>query len=105
MQNGCGGYGGLLRNDEGNPIVGYAGTSNNLHVLWLEMFSLYRGLVIAIERGAGNLCIYMDSQLGVDIIRNVIRCPWRVLSIKRRIEGSLQRLTNVRIQHVWREAD
>lgn len=105
MQSGRGGYGGLIRDDQGNPVVGYASTSNNLHVLWLEMFSTYRGMKIAIENGALYLCIYSDSKLGVDIVLNKSRCPWRLLCIKRKFEDMSKTLMKVQVQHVWREAN
>lgn len=50
LEKGRAGYGGLLRNDLGYPIVRYSGLCSTQHVFWLEIFSLYRGVVITRER-------------------------------------------------------
>lgn len=57
------GYGGLIRDNNGMALIGYAGTSTTMHVLWLELFAVCGGLEIA------NLMIHMDSKLGIDIVR------------------------------------
>lgn len=39
-------YGELLREDRGSPIVAYAGTTTQLHVLWMELYMVFRDLHI-----------------------------------------------------------
>lgn len=40
------GYGGLIHNCDGEPLIGYVGTAEQHHVLWLKMFALYRRLMV-----------------------------------------------------------
>lgn len=75
-------YGGLIQSCDGEPLIGYAGTSEQQHVSWLEMFALYCGLVVARNCGIPKLRVNLDSKLVVDITNNRNKCPWRVLSLQ-----------------------
>lgn len=99
------GYGGLLRDHEGLPLMGFAGTSQIKHVLWLEMHAIWRGLQIAKERKITNLRVNTDSKLAVQIIKNESKCPWCILSVKRKIEVLWCSFPSKHIDHIWREAN
>lgn len=81
MKSDRSGYGGLIWNCDGETLVGYAGTSEQ-HVLWLELFALYRGLVVVKNFGITKLRVNLDSKLAIDIMNNKKNYPWRVLSLK-----------------------
>lgn len=40
-------YGGIICDFDRSPIMAYGGTSNGNHVLWLEFYALYKGLMLA----------------------------------------------------------
>lgn len=99
------GYGGLLRDDAGFPLFGFAGTSTMKHVLWLEIFILHKGLILAPPHGVPNLIIYMDSQLTMKILHEKACCPWRFVSLRRKISKLLLHYDSYLVIHVWREVN
>lgn len=99
------GYGELLRDNYGTAILGYAGTTMNLNVLWVELYALYRGLVAARDRDIINIILYMDLKLGVEIMKGAASCPGRVLSLKSKIDGLISGFGELHFQHVWRKAN
>lgn len=99
------GYGGLIHSCDGNPLIGYVGLSKQQHILWIKMFTLYHGLMVARNHGITKLKINLDLKIVVDVTNNRSKCPWRVLSLKAKIIKVLEDFEHADIQHVWREAN
>lgn len=51
MDDSKSGYGGLFRNDVGEPSFAYFGHGTKRHVLWVELQAILRGVSLAIPRG------------------------------------------------------
>lgn len=59
------GFGGLFRNDQGEWKLGYYGKMAARSSLETEIWSIYRGLTIILEKGLSNVQIESDSQTAV----------------------------------------
>lgn len=90
---------------DGNPLISYAGTFEQQHVLWLKMFALYCGLMVARNHGITKMRVNLDSKLAVDVTNNRSKCPWGVLRLKAKIIKVLKDFEHDDIHHVWREAN
>lgn len=99
------GYGGIIRNHMGMAIIAYAGTIPSKNVLWIELYSLYRGLALVVEQGNQHIEISMDSKLAVEILQANYNIPWLALALVGKVKKALEKLQSFSIQHVWREAN
>lgn len=61
------GFGGLVRNDQGEWQIGYYGKMLTSSSLETEIWSIYRGLTIILEKGWTNVRIESDSQTAVTL--------------------------------------
>lgn len=59
------GFGGIFRDDKGSWILGYHGKTAARSSLETEIWSIYKGLTIILERGLSNVQIESDSQTAV----------------------------------------
>lgn len=80
------GHGGILRGHTGMAIITCAGITPNSHVLWVELFALYRGLDLVAAQGITFVEICMDSKLAVEILQNNYKCPWHVMILVGKIK-------------------
>lgn len=61
-------YGGLLRDEAGTWLWGYHGYLGNCTSLEAELWGLYRGLTIIMQKGLANIEMETDSQLAMKLI-------------------------------------
>ncbi|CAL5424318.1 unnamed protein product [Camellia sinensis] len=98
------GYGGLLRDETGAWLWGYHGYLGNCTSLEAELWGIYRGLTIIMQKGLANIVIETDSQLAMKFIQEGAdrSSPYRAL-----IEDTtfLVRRCNCTIQYTPREAN
>lgn len=66
--NGKAGFGGIFRNAAGDWVLGYYGKMRARSSLETEVWSIYRGLTIILEKGLSNIQIESDSQTSVLLI-------------------------------------
>lgn len=59
------GFGGIFRNEQGGWELGYFGRMTANSSLQTEIWSIYRGLTIILEKGWANMSIESDSQTAV----------------------------------------
>ncbi|KAI8545912.1 hypothetical protein RHMOL_Rhmol07G0074100 [Rhododendron molle] len=62
------GFGSLFRDHRGIWILGYYGKLGTSSVLETEIWGIYRGLTIMLEKGLSNVSIETDSQMAVKLI-------------------------------------
>lgn len=67
-QIGKAGFGGIFRNEQGDWELGYFGRMMATSSLETEIWSIYRGLTIILEKGMSNVQIESDSQTAVFLI-------------------------------------
>lgn len=70
-------YGGLIRYADGATLLAYVGTSDRMHVIWLELYNLYHGILLAIDLGFLKLGATMDSKFSINIFNLKCECPGR----------------------------
>lgn len=66
--NGKAGYGGLFREHMGKWLLDYHGKPSCSSCLETEIYGIYRGLTIILEKGLCNVCTDTDSLTGVELI-------------------------------------
>lgn len=96
------GYGGLLRDSNGETIIGYAGLATVHHVLSLELHALLQGLLLVRNKNIDTIIVQMDSKVEVEIVKESCACPWRVLCVVRKIKYILSAFSYYHIDHVAR---
>lgn len=98
------GYGGLLRDEVGTWLWGYHGYLGSCTSLEAELWGLYRGLTIIMQKGLADIELDTDSQEARTLIIDgaASSCPYRAL-----IEDAnfLLRRCKCRISYIPREAN
>jgi len=65
------GYGGILRNDAGFFLLGFTGyIQNSSDILYAELYSIYKGLLLAKEMGVTDFVCYSDSLHCINILNS-----------------------------------
>ncbi|XP_042521311.1 uncharacterized protein LOC122094776 [Macadamia integrifolia] len=96
-------YGGIIRDNKGEPILAYAGIGHFASVLHMELLAIFRGITLCIEKNFTKVSIKLDSKLVVDMLNGVIQGPWDTQVIKRRILQLTKYFALIEFKHVWRE--
>ncbi|XP_058203102.1 uncharacterized protein LOC131317581 [Rhododendron vialii] len=102
--NGRGGFGGLFRDHKGDWIMGFYGRRNFSSSLEAEIWSIYKGLKIILERKLKNVAIESDSLTAVNLIKegNPSNHPQSVLINEAHF---IMAKTNTPIEHTYRSAN
>lgn len=97
------GAGGVLRDSFGNWIKGFAVNLGNGQVLEAELWGLFFGLKMALDKGVNRLITEMDSALCVQFIQQTVAYRFHPLAGLLHSCGTLLRqFENYQIQHTWR---
>ena len=100
---GVSGGGGVLRDSNGIPLIGFSAYLGETTSLCAEVRALLIGLQTCVHRGFQNLYVQSDSLLLVGILQNRIQCPWK---IRREIRQIWQLVKDPdRFSHCYREAN
>jgi ribonuclease HI len=100
------GCGGVLRNDTGVWLEGYAKGLGDTTAYMAELWGIYEGLRMARRRGVEKLELRSDSQVIVQCLQDsnngssIMGC-----AIMKRIRDLLKGPWDVKIMHVFREAN
>lgn len=102
--NGKAGFGGLFRDHDGQWLLGFYGKLTCDSSLETEIWGIYRGLTIMLERGYNNIHIESDSLSAVQLINgdHPSTHPLNSLIGDSRL---LLRRTQFQISHIFREAN
>lgn len=100
-----GGFGALLRNEVGIPLIAVAGAGIPKSVIHAEVTALKEGIDAAIRVGVNKLVIQSDSLLLVRWIQDRRGCPWRIEPLLDEVFEALKFLNHWKISHVYREAN
>ncbi|XP_058181362.1 probable LRR receptor-like serine/threonine-protein kinase At1g56140 [Rhododendron vialii] len=102
--NGRGGFGGLFRDHTGDWIMGFYGMRHFSSSLEAEMWSIYTGLKIILERKLKNVTIESDSLTAVNLIKegNPHNHPQSVLINEAHF---IMAKTDTLIEHTYRSAN
>jgi ribonuclease HI len=99
------GFGGVLRQDNGNWIFGFAGTVGISTILHVELLAIYHGLKVAWDQGYRNIICYSDSTLSIQLVEGEVS-PWHhYASILANIKALVKRNWSICFKHTMREAN
>ncbi|XP_043696884.1 uncharacterized protein LOC122647588 [Telopea speciosissima] len=108
------GFGGLIRDDSGDPLAAFVGIGDDLSVLSMELMAIYRGISLCVDKGFYDVSIRSNSKLAADILNGVIIGPWQILTLKSKIHIKARQKSkkkNIKARllrskefiHAWRE--
>ncbi|KAF6149149.1 hypothetical protein GIB67_026005 [Kingdonia uniflora] len=97
--------GGLLRDYMGNPICAFVSNTTRDGIFSLELWAIWRGLVLAQGHGIKAVWVESDSESVVKVINKEISYPPYAHSCLTHIWKLLKRFEKHRVTHSWREAN
>ncbi|XP_027152155.1 uncharacterized protein LOC113758673 [Coffea eugenioides] len=100
---GVGGGGGVLRDSNGIPLIGFSAYFGETTCLRAEARALLLGLQICVHRGFENLYVQSDSLALVRILQHCTYCPWHIRLEVRQIWKLVE--DPDRFSHCYREAN
>lgn len=98
------GYGGIFRDHQGHWLLGYFGKQDCSTILEVEIWGIYRGLTIMLEKGYNNISIESDSLDAVKLINEGPNDEHPQVTLIQDAKILLSR-TGSSLTHVFREAN
>lgn len=99
------GFGGLLRDYKGDPICAYASKASHGDIFMVELWAIWRGLVLALSLRIDTIWIESDSLSVVKTInRNQPHGP-KPSDCLNHIWEMLKKIDRYQVTHTWREAN
>lgn len=98
-------FGGLLRGYKGDPICGYVSKSPVDDIFLVELWAIWRGLVLASGLGIRVIWVESDSMSVVKTINKQQSYNSRASSCLKNIWGLLKKFDKYEVSHVWRESN
>ncbi|XP_010254588.1 PREDICTED: uncharacterized protein LOC104595530 isoform X2 [Nelumbo nucifera] len=99
------GLGGLLRDHMGNPICAFVTKAPRDGIFSLELWAVWRGLVLALGQGIKDIWVESDSMSVVKVINKEWPHPQKAGSCLKHIWEMLRKFDKYRVSHSWREAN
>jgi ribonuclease HI len=99
------GCGGVLRNDKGYWIEGFAKALGDTTSYMVELWGIYEGLNLAQHRGVTRLELRTDSQVIAKSLKDDTSGSIMGCALMKRIKNLLHGSWKIRILHVFREAN
>lgn len=101
---GDGGFGGLIRDERGTWVCGYYGKLHSGTSLEAELWAVYKGLTIILQKGMNQVMIETNAEQVVQLLQEEPgdRCPFKNLVEDAQI---LLRGCDCSVQHVWKEGN
>ncbi|KAF5934299.1 hypothetical protein HYC85_030470 [Camellia sinensis] len=98
---GAGGFGGLIRDEQGAWVCGYYGRLQPGTSLEAELWALYKGLTVILQKGMNNVIVESDAMQVVQLMNEETKdnCPFKNLVEDSKI---LLRGYQCTVQHVWK---
>ncbi|XP_027082553.1 uncharacterized protein [Coffea arabica] len=100
---GVGGGGGVLRDSNGLPLIGFSAYFGETTCLRAEARALLIGLQTCAQRCFRNIYVQSDSLVLIGILQHRIQCPWHIRRIIRQIWQFME--DPDRFSHCYREAN
>ncbi|XP_058221214.1 uncharacterized protein LOC131331343 isoform X1 [Rhododendron vialii] len=98
-------FGGLLRGYKGDPICGYVSKSPVDDIFLVELWAIWRGLVLALRLGIRVIWVESDSMSVVKTINKQQSYNSRASSYLEHIWVLLKKFDKYEVSHVWRESN
>lgn len=99
------GFGGLLRDHKGDPICAYASKASHDDIFMVELWAIWRGLVLALSLKIGTIWIESDSLSVVKTINRKQPHGPKPSDCLKHIWKMLKKIERYQVTHTWREAN
>jgi ribonuclease HI len=99
------GYGGLLRNNNGDFLLGFYGAAANPSILLAELMTILHGLQICWDKGFRRIVCFSDSLQTINLIRDGVSVHHRFANEVFSIRQLLDRDWEVVIKHTLRQGN
>ena len=97
------GAGGIIRNDQGQWLVGYSRKLGQATSTYAELWGVRDGLQLAVKRGLFDIIIEVDSQVVFDLICKELVDSHTLGSIIKECRSLLEQIPNHRLCKINRE--
>ncbi|KAH7850520.1 hypothetical protein Vadar_034267 [Vaccinium darrowii] len=98
-------FGGLLRGYKGDPICAYVSKSSVDDSFLVELWAIWRGLVLALGLGITVIWVESDAMGVVKMINKEQPYTTRASSCLKDIWSLLRKFEKYKVSHVWRESN
>ena len=98
------GFGGLLRDYKGHPLCAFVSKAARDDVFSVELWAIWRGLVLALGLGIKRIWVESDSMSAVNTIKGKQPCS-KAITCLNRIWELLGKFEDREISHSWRETN
>ncbi|KAL8096328.1 hypothetical protein AgCh_037333 [Apium graveolens] len=99
------GFGGLLRDYKGEPICAYASKASHDDIFMVELWAIWRGLVLALSLKINTIWIESDSLSVVNTINKKQSHGPKPSNCLHHIWNMLKKIERYQVTHTWREAN
>lgn len=99
------GFGGLFRNYKGDPICAYASKASHDDIFMVELWAIWRGLVLALSLRIDKIWIESDSLSVVNTINRKQPHGPKPSDCLNHIWKMLEKIDRYQVTHTWREAN
>lgn len=99
------GYGGVLRDCIGKPILCFNGREGGGAVLEQELRAAEAGTGIAISQKFQKVLVASDSLQTINILKGSTREPWQLRNMVQRIRNNCNSFEKCRLKHIFRESN
>ncbi|KAJ7965884.1 HVA22-like protein [Quillaja saponaria] len=99
------GFGGLLRNPRGYPICAFASKAPLGDIFLVELWAIWRGLVLALGLGVKVIWVESDSMSAVKTINKEQSCCPKADTCLKSIWALLEQFEKFQVSHSWRETN
>ncbi|KAL6176762.1 hypothetical protein ACLB2K_053395 [Fragaria x ananassa] len=105
VDRGNAGFGGLLRNYKGEPICAFVSKALGDDIFFVELWAIWRGLILASSLGIKVLWVESDSLSVVKTINRDQPYSLKASSCLKHIWKLLKKFDEHRVSHSWRETN
>ncbi|XP_016647353.1 PREDICTED: uncharacterized protein LOC103319467 [Prunus mume] len=99
------GYGGLLRDYKGEPICAFVSKALGDDIFLVELWAIWRGLVLALSLGIKVIWVESDSESVVQTINRDRPYGQKASSCLKHIWELLKKFDKHQVSHSWRETN
>lgn len=99
------GLGGLLRDYKGDPICAFVSKALGDDIFFVELWAIWRGLVLASNLGIKLIWVESDSMSAVKTINREQPCSQKAASCLNHIWKLLKKFDKYKVSHSWRETN
>ncbi|KAF9615558.1 hypothetical protein IFM89_024414 [Coptis chinensis] len=95
--------GGIIRNNNGDTIVAYVGSSLNNFVIFQELYAIHQCLLMCLQLNTLKVTVASDSLRAIQAINKIEAPPWQMVDMVVSIQKLSLNFVFVEFKHAFRE--